>query len=138
VSEAVAARLAKVVVGHPETEGVRLGALASLEQREEVRRSLKPLLEAGRLIHGDPDRFEVVDADAERGAFLPPLLLRCDDPELPQPHEIEAFGPVSTLMPYADTEHAVELARRGRGSLVGSVVTADPAFAREVVLGAAS
>ena len=136
VSEAVSARLGKVVIGNPANPDVRMGALAGLEQREEVRRSLKGLLEASRIVFGDPERVEVVDADAERGAFLSPVLLRADDPELAQPHEVEAFGPVSTLMPYTDTEHVIRLAARGQGSLVGSVVTADPAFAREVVLGA--
>ena len=86
-----------------------MGALASLEQREEVRRSLKSLLEAGTLVHGDPDRFDLVDADPDRGAFLPPLLVRCDDPDRPQPHEVEAFGPVSTVLPYTTTEQAIEL-----------------------------
>ncbi|PRY34524.1 phenylacetic acid degradation bifunctional protein PaaZ [Umezawaea tangerina] len=136
VSEAVSARLGRVVVGNPANPDVRMGALAGLEQREEVRRSLKGLLEASRIVFGDPEHVEVVDADAERGAFLSPVLLRADDPEQAQPHEVEAFGPVSTLMPYTDTEHVIRLAARGQGSLVGSVVTADPAFAREVVLGA--
>jgi oxepin-CoA hydrolase / 3-oxo-5,6-dehydrosuberyl-CoA semialdehyde dehydrogenase len=136
VSDAVSARLAKVVIGNPANPDVRMGALAGLEQREEVRRSLKGLLEASRIVFGDPERVEVVDADAERGAFLSPVLLRADDPELAQPHEVEAFGPVSTLMPYTDTEHVIRLAARGQGSLVGSVVTADADFAREVVLGA--
>ncbi|GAA0529281.1 bifunctional aldehyde dehydrogenase/enoyl-CoA hydratase [Saccharopolyspora subtropica] len=138
VVAAATARLAKVVVGNPASPEVRMGALASLEQREEVRRSLKALLEAGTLVYGDPERVEVVDADPERGAFLSPLLLRCDDPDQPQPHEVEAFGPVSTVLPYQTTAQAVDLARRGRGSLAGSVVTADTDFAREVVLGAAS
>ncbi|MBB5158372.1 phenylacetic acid degradation bifunctional protein PaaZ [Saccharopolyspora phatthalungensis] len=138
VVAAAKARLDKVVVGNPSSPEVRMGALASLEQREEVRRSLKALLEAGTLVHGDPERVEVVDADPERGAFLPPLLVRCDDPDQPQPHEVEAFGPVSTVLPYETTAQAVELARRGKGSLAGSVVTADREFARDVVLGAAS
>jgi oxepin-CoA hydrolase/3-oxo-5,6-dehydrosuberyl-CoA semialdehyde dehydrogenase len=138
VVAAAKARLDEVVVGNPASPEVRMGALASLEQREEVRRSLKALLEAGTLVHGDPERVEVVDADPERGAFLPPLLVHCADPDLPQPHEVEAFGPVSTVLPYRTTAQAVELARRGKGSLVGSVVTADAEFAREVVLGAAS
>ena len=138
VTEAAGERLADITVGDPRRPEVGMGALASVEQREEVRRSLKALLEAGRLVHGDPDHTEVLGADPERGAFLPPLLLRCDDPDLPQPHEVEAFGPVSTLVPYDGTEHAVDLARRGRGSLVGSVVTADRDVARGVVLGAAS
>ena len=80
---------------------------------------------------------DVLDADAECGAFLSPVLLRADDPEQPQPHEVEAFGPVSTLMPYRSAQHAIELAARGQGSLVGSVVTGDTGFARDVVLGVA-
>ena len=137
VVEAVSARLAKVVVGNPADEAVRMGALASLEQREEVRRSLKALQDAGRLVFGDPDHVDVVGADAERGAFLSPLLLRCDDPSRAEPHEVEAFGPVSTIMGYRDSADVVGLAARGRGSLAGSVVTADPEFARDVVLGVA-
>ncbi|QGK70074.1 phenylacetic acid degradation bifunctional protein PaaZ [Allosaccharopolyspora coralli] len=137
VIEAASARLSKVTVGHPNSD-VRMGALASLEQREEVRRSLKALLEAGTLAYGDPEQVELVDAEAEKGAFVSPMLVRCDDPEQPQPHEVEAFGPVSTVMPYETAEQAVDLARRGLGSLAGSVVTDDTDFARTVVLGAAS
>ncbi|MEV4312797.1 phenylacetic acid degradation bifunctional protein PaaZ [Actinocrispum sp. NPDC049592] len=137
VAEAASARLAKVVVGNPRNPDVRMGALASLEQREEVRRSLKALLEAGRVVFGDPDNVSVVDADVSRGAFVSPVLLLAADPELAQPHEVEAFGPVSTLMPYNDTVHVIALAARGQGSLAGSVVTSDASFAREVVLGVA-
>ncbi|GAA0631094.1 phenylacetic acid degradation bifunctional protein PaaZ [Kutzneria viridogrisea] len=137
VSEAASARLAKVTVGNPANPDVRMGALASLEQREEVRRSLKALLEAGRVVFGDPGDPQVVDADPSRGAFLSPILLRAEDPDLAQPHEVEAFGPVSTLMPYTSTEQVVALAARGQGSLAGSVVTGDTEFARDVVLGVA-
>ncbi|GAA1955698.1 phenylacetic acid degradation bifunctional protein PaaZ [Amycolatopsis minnesotensis] len=136
VAAAASARLAKVAVGDPAAEGVRMGALASLEQREEVRRCLKSLMDAGSVVFGDPGRVDVVGADAERGAFLSPVLLKAD-PERAEPHEVEAFGPVSTLMPYTSTEHAIELAARGEGSLVGSVVTGDAGFAREIVLGLA-
>jgi len=141
VDDVVAAardRLAQIAVGAPGAEGVKMGALASLEQREEVRRSLKALQAAGRAVYGGPDEVQPVGADAERGAFLSPILLRCDDPDRPEPHEVEAFGPVSTILPYEGAEHAVELAHRGRGSLVGSVVTADADFATQVVLGAAA
>jgi oxepin-CoA hydrolase / 3-oxo-5,6-dehydrosuberyl-CoA semialdehyde dehydrogenase len=137
VADAVAERLAAVVVGSPAEPAVRMGALASLEQREEVRRSVKGLLGAARLVFGDPEHVEVVGADAERGAFISPLLLRCDDSGRAEPHEIEAFGPVTTIMGYASTGEAIELAARGLGSLVGSVVTGDAEFAREVVLGTA-
>ncbi|MEU7529419.1 phenylacetic acid degradation bifunctional protein PaaZ [Saccharothrix sp. NPDC042600] len=136
VAEAARERLAKVVIGNPANESVRMGALAGLEQREEVRRSLKALLEAGDVVYGSLDRVDVVDADAERGAFMSPVLLKAD-PDRAQPHEVEAFGPVSTLLPYDGVEQAVELAARGTGSLVGSVVTYDADFARDVVLGVA-
>jgi len=136
VAEAAAARLAKVTVGNPSADGVRMGALASLEQREEVRRSLKALRDAADAVFGDPERVEVVDADAERGAFISPVLLK-GDPERAEPHEVEAFGPVSTLLPYDTVEQVVGYAARGQGSLAGSVVTGDAEFARQVVLGAA-
>jgi len=113
-----------------------MGALAGLEQREEVRRGLKALASAGRIVFGDPEHVEVAGADDQRGAFLSPILL-AGDPERSEPHEVEAFGPVSMILPYRDTGHVIELAARGRGSLAGSVVTADPEFARSVVLGLA-
>jgi oxepin-CoA hydrolase/3-oxo-5,6-dehydrosuberyl-CoA semialdehyde dehydrogenase len=136
VAEAASARLAKVTVGNPSAEGVRMGALASLEQREEVRRSLKALLDAGSVVFGDPEQVDVVDGDAAKGAFMSPVLLKAD-PERSEPHEVEAFGPVSTLLPYTSVEQVIELAARGGGSLVGSIVTGDPVFARTVVLGVA-
>ncbi len=137
VAEAVRDRLARVVVGSPAADGVRMGALASLEQREEVRRSVKALLSAASIVSGDPDHVDVVGASAERGAFIAPLLLRADDSDRPEPHEVEAFGPVSTLIGYRDTAEVITLAARGLGSLAGSVVTGDPDFARDVVLGLA-
>ncbi|MGH3862629.1 phenylacetic acid degradation bifunctional protein PaaZ [Actinokineospora sp.] len=136
VAQATAERLAKVTIGNPANPDVRMGALAGLEQREEVRRSLKALLDAGDIVYGDLEKVDVVDADAERGAFLSPVLLRADA-DRAEPHEVEAFGPVSTLMPYTSTDHVVDLAARGRGSLVGSIVTADADFAREVAHGVA-
>lgn len=137
VAEAAAARLARITIGNPSNDTVRMGALVSVEQRDELRRSLKALLGVATVAYGDPGSVEVVDADAERGAFVSPVLLRADDPDHAELHEVEAFGPVATLMPYTSTSQVIELAGRGRGSLVGSVVTADVAFAREVVLGAA-
>jgi oxepin-CoA hydrolase/3-oxo-5,6-dehydrosuberyl-CoA semialdehyde dehydrogenase len=137
VERAVAERLADVTVGNPADPAVRMGALAGLGQREEVRRALKALSAGARTVWGDPERVAVVDADPERGAFLSPLLLRADDPGRDEPHEVEAFGPVSTLIPYTSPDHAIELAARGRGSLTGSIVTGDPGFARDVVVGLA-
>ncbi|WP_300015198.1 phenylacetic acid degradation bifunctional protein PaaZ [Pseudonocardia sp.] len=136
VAEAVSARLAGTTVGNPAADGVRMGALASLEQREEVRRSIKALADAGRIVFGDPEQVDVTGADAERGAFLSPVLL-VGDPERAEPHEVEAFGPVATLLPYENTAQLLDYAARGHGSLAGSVVTGDAAFARDVVLGVA-
>jgi len=137
VTDAVRERLAAVVVGNPAEPAAQMGALASLEQREEVRRSLKGLLAAGRLVYGDPEHVDVAGADAERGAFISPLLLRCNDAGRAEPHEVEAFGPVATIMGYSGTDEVIALAARGRGSLAGSIVTGDLEFARQVVLGTA-
>ena len=136
VGQAASARLAKVVVGDPADPSVRMGPLAGLEQREDVRRALKALLDVSTVVFGDPERVDVVGADADRGAFLSPILLRANG-DRAEPHEVEAFGPISTLIGYDTVADAVALAIRGRGSLVGSLVTHDPEVAREVVLGIA-
>jgi oxepin-CoA hydrolase/3-oxo-5,6-dehydrosuberyl-CoA semialdehyde dehydrogenase len=136
VAEAVSAKLATTTVGDPRADGVRMGALVSLEQRDEVRKAVQSLRASADLVFGDPDRVEVVDADAERGAFLSPILLRAADGAV-EPHDVEPFGPVSTLLPYDRVEDAVALAGRGKGSLVGSLMTHDPEVARAVVLGVA-
>jgi len=137
VAEAVREKLAAVVIGNPADESVRMGPLASLDQREEVRRAVKALAGAGRIVFGDPDRVEVTGADARRGAFLSPVLLRAADPRRAEVHEVEAFGPVATLIGYRDPADVIDLARLGKGSLAGSVVTDDPDFAREIVTGTA-
>lgn len=134
--EAVSARLAKVAVGDPRHPDTRMGALVSLEQRDALREAVGQLRGAGEVVVGDPDRVELVDGDAERGAFVSPVLLRADG-DAAAPHEVEPFGPVSTLIGYDTVADAVALAARGRGSLVTSVVTGDPSVARELVLGLA-
>ncbi|USX52883.1 phenylacetic acid degradation bifunctional protein PaaZ [Lentzea sp. HUAS12] len=136
VTEAIAARLAKITVGNPADESVRMGALASLGQRDEVRKAVESLRNSAEIVFGDPNDVQLVDADAERGAFLSPVLLRARA-DATEPHDVEPFGPVSTVITYRTTAEAVELAARGKGSLVGSVVTHDPAVARQVVLGVA-
>ena len=136
VVEAVSARLATVTVGNPAHDDVRMGALVSLQQRDEVRKAVQALRASADLVFGDPDRVDVVDADPERGAFLSPLLLRATRGAI-EPHDIEPFGPVSTVLGYDTVDEAVELAARGRGSLVGSLVTHDPDVARTVTLGVA-
>jgi oxepin-CoA hydrolase / 3-oxo-5,6-dehydrosuberyl-CoA semialdehyde dehydrogenase len=136
ITEAIAARLAKVTVGNPADESVRMGALASLGQRDEVRKAVQVLRGSAEVVFGDPDQVDVVDGDAERGAFMSPLLLRAPE-GADEPHDVEPFGPVSTVLTYDDLDQAVALAARGSGSLVGSVVTHDPDVARTVVLGLA-
>jgi oxepin-CoA hydrolase/3-oxo-5,6-dehydrosuberyl-CoA semialdehyde dehydrogenase len=137
VAEAVRTELAKVVVGNPADKATKMGALASLDQREEVRRSLKALEDAATIVFGDPEHVTVAGADATNGAFISPILLKAHDARRQELHEVEAFGPVSTLIGYRDTQDVIDLAALGQGSLAGSVVTDDQDFAREVVLGAA-
>ena len=136
VVEATRSRLAKVTVGNPADPEVRMGALASLGQRDEVRKAVQALRGSAEIVYGDPDHVELVDADAERGAFLSPVLLRAN-PGAVEPHDVEPFGPVSTVLTYSTLDEAVALAARGKGSLVGSLVTHDPDVARTVTLGLA-
>lgn len=138
VAEAVAEKLSTVVVGAPGAEGVTMGALVGTDQRDDVRRAVEQLRAEARLVFGDIEKVDVVGADPDKGAFISPLLLRSDDTDAQAPHEVEAFGPVSTLLPYDSTTQLVDLVARGQGSLAGSVVTHDPEFAREVVLGTAA
>jgi oxepin-CoA hydrolase/3-oxo-5,6-dehydrosuberyl-CoA semialdehyde dehydrogenase len=139
VQKALSKALAQTVIGNPLNEKVRMGSLAGDKQREEVLAQVQKLLASSQLIYGSLDSVEVVDADAKKGAFLSPLLLLNEKPhQCAEPHEIEAFGPVSTLMPYKNAEDAIALSKMGRGSLVTTIVTADPREARRYVLGAAS
>ncbi|PHP67644.1 phenylacetic acid degradation bifunctional protein PaaZ [Zhengella mangrovi] len=132
---AITARLEKTLVGNPRAEGVRMGALASLAQRQDVLEKAAVIGSEARRVFGDPDSFSPHEADAGQGAFLPPMLFACDDPDGASAiHCTEAFGPVSTVMPYRDLDHALSIANRGEGSLVASVFTHDPAVARHAVL----
>lgn len=137
VVDATIAQLSTIVVGNPDLDGVRMGALASRDQRDEVLRSVKTLRDSATLVFGDLDSFTVEGADPARGAFLPPLLLRAEGPTATAVHEVEAFGPVSTVIGYRDLDDAIALAARGRGSLVGSLVTHDAEVARKIVIGIA-
>ncbi|HVC02547.1 MAG TPA: phenylacetic acid degradation bifunctional protein PaaZ [Steroidobacteraceae bacterium] len=137
-ARAIAARLAQVVVGDPRVDGVGMGPLASREQRRELLGRIEELRRETDLVHGDPDGFRPRDADPRRGAFVPPMLLYCGDGANARAvHEVEAFGPVATIMPYRDLDDAIALARRGGGSLVASVFTADATVAGRIVLGLA-
>ncbi len=136
VQEALKARLDKVTVGNPRDEATRMGALVSLAQRDAVRAKIKEIAREATIVYGDPAQVKVSGADAQKGAFLSPILLRCNHPwEGRAVHDVEAFGPVSTLLPYKDGADAIALANRGNGSLVMSVFSYDTDFARDVVLG---
>ena len=137
--EALRRRLSKVVVGDPSVEGVTMGPLASCFQRDEVRERVRVLLKGAELAYGSVDGLGVSGANAESGAFISPILLHCAVSEShADVHRIEAFGPVSTLMPYDSMDDAIELIRMGEGSLCGSLFTYDNGFARELVMGVAS
>ncbi len=138
VLEALKAALGKVVVGNPRLEQVRMGPLASLAQRREVLGQLAKLEHEAEVVSGNGSQLELVDADADRGAFMAPTLLYCKDSARAKAiHEIEAFGPVCTVVPYEGLDSAIALARRGAGSLVGSVFTADDTVAARLVMGLA-
>lgn len=139
VMSALTKRLQGVTIGDPAVDGVRMGPLAGRGQVAEVRKSVDAIARATELVYGNVDQFAVVGADREHGAFFPPLLFYAKDPfGSPAPHDIEAFGPVNTVMPYHNVDEAIELAKRGKGSLVGSVFTADDKVARAMVLGTAA
>ncbi len=139
VVAALQTALRKITIGNPRAEGVRMGPLVSLEQRTDVLGRVAELRREAELVEGDPDRFNLVDADRDRGAFVPPLLLLCREPHAARAiHEVEAFGPVATLLPYRDTQDAIALARRAAGSLAASVFSADEVLASQIVLGLAA
>jgi len=134
VATRLRARLAKVVVGDPAQETVRMGALASLAQRSDVVERVAQLAAGNEVIFGESDGFAPVGEGVAAGAFFAPTLLLCRQPlRSAAVHDVEAFGPVSTLMPYDDLDEALALAARGRGSLVGTLVTYDPATAARVI-----
>jgi oxepin-CoA hydrolase/3-oxo-5,6-dehydrosuberyl-CoA semialdehyde dehydrogenase len=137
--KAIEKRLAGVKLGDPQAEGIRMGPLVGKSQVSEVRDRVEQLKRGSELVFGNPDDFEVAAGDKTKGAFFPATLLYCDSPlDTLEPHNIEAFGPVNTVMPYASVDEAIELAKMGRGSLVGSLFTSDDKVARQVALGTAS
>ncbi len=139
VRNALSKRLAGVKVGDPAVDGVRMGPLAGRSQVREVERSVAMLREGTELMFGGPGTLDVIGADAEAGAFFPTMLLYNDKPfERAQAHDVEAFGPVNTIMPYRTVDDAIALARLGKGSLVGSLFTASDDVARQVSLGTAA
>jgi len=138
VIDALSAVLAKTAVGLPDDEATRMGALASLGDRDGVREKIRELQKDAEIVAGDPEAVHLVSGDAKKGAFLNPVLLRCAKPmAAAAPHEIEPFGPVATVMAYDDVDQAIALAAKGKGSLVSSVFTDDKAVAEELVQGLA-
>lgn len=130
-------KLSKISVGDPTLEEVRMGALVSAAQCADVRAKVAELTSEAKIVFGDPKEVSILGDKAKQGAFISPVLLRCDDPwSAHKVHSVEAFGPVSTLMPYKSLDDAIELCQKGEGSLVMSLFTYDPATAREFVLGA--
>jgi len=137
VQSALHKALAQTVIGNPLHEKVRMGSLAGETQRREVKEQVLHLLETSSIVYGSLDNVSVIDADPVKGAFMSPLLLLNENPfGSTTVHETEAFGPVATLMPYRHTEAAVALSKMGKGSLVSTIVTADPRIAQSYVLGA--
>ncbi|MEM7710178.1 MAG: phenylacetic acid degradation bifunctional protein PaaZ, partial [Pseudomonadota bacterium] len=132
--DAVAARLARTPIGDPRRDDVRMGALVSADQKADVLAKADLIASEATLVAGGLDAFAPLGDGIEDGAFVPPMLFHCADPDMAQRiHDTEAFGPVATIMPYRDLDHAIALANRGGGSLVASIVTHDPDVARQVV-----
>jgi oxepin-CoA hydrolase / 3-oxo-5,6-dehydrosuberyl-CoA semialdehyde dehydrogenase len=139
VIEALSIALDNIRIGNPGNKDVDMGTLASQGQRDEVRDRVAELSHEANVVYGGSDDFEVVDADAKKGAFFMPTLLHCERPMTSKSvHAVEAFGPVSTVLPYKDLDEAIELSRLGEGSLAESIFTNDNNVARELVLGTAA
>jgi len=139
VQIALGKRLSKTVIGDPTIEGVRMGSLAGKEQKKEVTEKVHQLAKSQDIVFGDLDNFEVLGADKDKGAFISPILFLNNYPfKNTDCHNIEAFGPISTILPYKDINEAIKLAKMGKGSLVCSIITNDMKIAEEFVIGAAS
>lgn len=139
LSDAISKRLKQITIGLPENEATRMGPLASLDQREEVRARIQELQSAAEIICGDPSNITLEGIDASKGAFMNPVLMYADKPlQAATVHDVEAFGPVATILPYDEIDEAVELTKLGKGSLVASVFTDSAAIAEKIVLRSAS
>ncbi len=137
--KAISTALAQITIGNPLNEKVRMGSLAGETQRKEVREQVQKLLASSQIVYGSLDSVDVIDADAKKGSFLSPILLKNELPwASAQVHEVEAFGPVSTIMPYKTIDEAIALSKLGKGSLCSSIVTADDKIAKQYVIGAAT
>lgn len=139
VQIAIGKELDKITIGNPRLREVRMGSLVSEAQRTSVKEQVAKIAETAAMVYGNYDDFEAIGADAKKGAFLKPILMREDNPfKNENVHVTEAFGPVSTLMPYETLEDAITLAKMGKGSLVSSIITNDDKIAKEYTINAAS
>ncbi len=139
VWKAISSSLSQTTIGNPLNEKVRMGSLAGQTQRNEVKEQVQKLLASSQIIYGSLDSVDVIDADATKGAFMSPLLLMNEKPfASKEVHEVEAFGPVSTIMPYRNMDEAIILSKLGKGSLCSTIVTADNKIARGYVIGAST
>lgn len=139
VQIALGQALDKVTIGDPRLKEVRMGSLISKEQLTEVRNSVLDIAKQAQIVYGELDKIDTVGVDAKKGAFMSPIVLREDHPfKNKLAHEREAFGPVSTLMPYKNLQEAISLSQLGKGSLVSSIITNDDTIAKEYVINAAS
>ncbi len=138
VQIALGKRLSLNIIGDPNVEGVRMGSLAGFSQLIEVKEKVEILSKTQKIIIGNFENFEVKGANKSKGAFMPPIIFYNDSPFINTDcHNIEAFGPVSTIMPYNTMDDAIELSKMGKGSLVSSIITADNTIARKYTIGAA-
>ncbi|WP_306147872.1 MULTISPECIES: phenylacetic acid degradation bifunctional protein PaaZ [unclassified Roseibium] len=136
--EAISARLSKTKVGLPDDEAVRMGAIVSLKDRDGVKAKVAELATEAEIVSGSLDTVDLISGEADRGAFMAPVLMHCAKPlDAEIVHSVEAFGPVATIMSYEDNQEAVELARKGRGSLASSLFSNDGALIHDVVTGLA-
>jgi oxepin-CoA hydrolase / 3-oxo-5,6-dehydrosuberyl-CoA semialdehyde dehydrogenase len=139
IRKSISDSLAKTLIGNPENEKVNMGSLAGQDQRNEVKQQVQKLLASSRIIYGSLDSAELVDADFLKGAFMGPLLLENEKPfKGGGAHDIEAFGPVSTLMPYKDPNEAILLSKKGKGSLCSTIVTFSDRIAKDYAVNAAT
>ena len=138
VQIALGKRLSLNIIGDPNVDGVRMGSLAGFSQLIEVKEKVEILSKTQKIIIGNFENFEVKGANKSKGAFMPPIIFYNDSPFINTDcHNIEAFGPVSTIMPYNTIDDAIELSKMGKGSLVSSIITADNTIARKYTIGAA-
>ena len=139
IRKSISMALSQTLIGNPMNEKVRMGSLAGQDQRKEVKQQVQKLLASSHIIYGSLDSAELLDADILKGAFMSPLLLENLNPLSEEgPHDIEAFGPVSTLMPYRDLDEAIRLSKKGKGSLCSTIVTSKDPIAKDYVVGAAT